>query len=117
MTSDLHRLLYAHELDQLAVPRPDGTNPEGFARRVATAYTAAVGADPKRPAQLIADASHVPVTTVHRWIREARRAGALAATLPGSTRGSTAWDRVAADLGVPVGALRQAVAKHGRLTP
>lgn len=60
-----------------ALTRPDGSNPAAFALAVAGAYREAVAEDRDRPAKLIAEASGVPVTTVHRWIREARRVGAL----------------------------------------
>jgi hypothetical protein len=56
--------------------RPDGTDPAGFSRRVAAAYREVVGTS-STPAKLLADEAGVPVTTVHRWIREARRAGYL----------------------------------------
>lgn len=56
--------------------RPDGTDPEGFSRRVAQAYKEAV-VDTRTPAKALADEAGVPVTTVHRWIRDARRLGLL----------------------------------------
>ncbi len=56
--------------------RPDGTDPEGFSRRVAQAYAEAVATTP-HPAKVLADEAGVPVTTVHRWILEARRRGFL----------------------------------------
>lgn len=52
--------------------RPDGTDTEGFYRRVAEAYRDAAS-DSRRPAAVLAEEAGVPVTTVHRWIREARR--------------------------------------------
>lgn len=56
--------------------RPDGSDPEGFYRLVATAYNEAVIATSK-PALVLAEEAGVPVTTVHRWIREARQRGYL----------------------------------------
>jgi hypothetical protein len=56
--------------------RPDGSDPEGFSRRVAEAYGEAV-AKTSQPAKLLADEAGVPVTTVHRWVREARQRGFL----------------------------------------
>lgn len=56
--------------------RPDGTDPAGFSRRVAEAYREAVPVT-HRPAALLAEEAGVPVTTVHRWIREARVRGFL----------------------------------------
>ncbi len=58
---------------------PAGTRkPDGFYELVARAYLdqAARG---RRPGAVIAEASGVPSTTVHRWVREARRRGLLAA--------------------------------------
>lgn len=56
--------------------RPDGSDPDGFYREVARAYGSAVTETPG-PAPLLAKEAGVPVTTVHRWIREARRRGFL----------------------------------------
>lgn len=56
--------------------RPDGTDPDGFSRRVAEAYNDAILTTSK-PAPLLAEEAGVPVTTVHRWIAEARRRGHL----------------------------------------
>lgn len=56
--------------------RPDGTDPEGFYRQVAEAYNSAVMEGPA-PAKALAEEAGVPVTTVHRWIREARQRGHL----------------------------------------
>lgn len=57
--------------------RPNGTDPRGFSRRVAEAYTEAVRRKDRAPAKALAAEAGVPVTTVHRWIRDARRAGFL----------------------------------------
>jgi hypothetical protein len=53
-----------------------GRYPDGFYEGVAAAYHRAVS-ERVAPAQTIAEANRVPVTTVHRWIREARRRGLL----------------------------------------
>lgn len=56
--------------------RPDGADPDGFSRQVALAYNSAV-LEGRAPAKILADEAGVPVTTVHRWIREARQRGHL----------------------------------------
>ncbi len=56
--------------------RPDGTDPVGFSRRVAAAYNEAV-LSTSTPAKMLAAEAGVPVTTVHRWVRDARRLGLL----------------------------------------
>lgn len=56
--------------------RPDGSDPEGFYRTVADAYNDAV-LTTAAPAPVLAEEAGVPVGTVHRWIREARRGGYL----------------------------------------
>lgn len=60
----------------LAVPqsRPYG---DGFYRRVANIYGELVKCG-VAPAPAIADANEVPVTTAHRWVKEARRRKLLA---------------------------------------
>ena len=52
--------------------RPTGADPETFYQQVAEAYSALVG-ETSRPAKAMAEEAEVPVTTVHRWIHEARR--------------------------------------------
>ncbi len=52
--------------------RPDGTNPDVFYRLVAAAYYEYAAAT-RAPAKEMAAEAGVPVTTAHRWIREARR--------------------------------------------
>src|SRR5205085_5015354 len=54
--------------------RPDGAAPEEFYPRVAAAY-AQYAPRTRAPAKQIATEAGVPVTTAHRWIREARRRG------------------------------------------
>lgn len=56
--------------------RPDGTDPAVFYRQVAEAYQEYV-VHTRAPATRIAQEADVPVTTAHRWIREARRRGFL----------------------------------------
>jgi hypothetical protein len=53
-----------------------GRYPDDFYGVVAATYHRAV-LRRLAPAQTIAEANDVPVTTVHRWIREARRRGLL----------------------------------------
>lgn len=50
--------------------------PVGFHERLAHVYLAAMQ-QTRRPAQKIASANGVPVTTVHGWVKEARRQGHL----------------------------------------
>ncbi|MDQ7910757.1 hypothetical protein RB614_40330 [Phytohabitans sp. ZYX-F-186] len=59
-----------------SLTRPDGSDPDGFSRRVADAYNEAV-VSTRKPAMVLAEEAGVPVTTVHRWIAEARRRGHL----------------------------------------
>ena len=56
--------------------RPTGADPDGFYQQVAEAYQAFVG-ETSRQAKAMAEGAEVPVTTVHRWIHEARRRGYL----------------------------------------
>jgi hypothetical protein len=56
--------------------RPDGTDPDGFAARVAEAYLEYAQTS-RAPAVKIAEESGVPIATVRSWIREARRRGKL----------------------------------------
>lgn len=58
------------------ITRPDGSDPEGFYRHLAMRYRI-YAVETKAPARAIADEAQVPVTTVHRWIREARQRGFL----------------------------------------
>jgi hypothetical protein len=62
--------------------RPDGSDPDGFSRRVAEAYYEAVVVTTK-PATVLAEEAGVPVTTVHRWIRDARQRGHITAARKG----------------------------------
>jgi hypothetical protein len=56
--------------------RPDGRDPDGFYARVADAYRE-YAPHTRAAAAAIAREADVPVTTVHRWIGEARRRGFL----------------------------------------
>jgi hypothetical protein len=56
--------------------RPDGSDPDAFYRRVADHYHWHASGS-SRPVADMAEAAKVPVTTVHRWVREARRRGFL----------------------------------------
>lgn len=56
--------------------RPDGATPKEFYPRVAAAYSE-YAPQTRAPAKEIATEAGVPVTTAHRWIREARRRGFL----------------------------------------
>lgn len=49
---------------------------DDFYRQVATAYSALTRLG-RAPGPTLAEANHVPVTTVHRWVKEARRRGFL----------------------------------------
>jgi hypothetical protein len=62
--------------------RPDGRDPEKFYAAVAEAYKEYV-TQTEKVAVKIAEEASVPVTTVHRWILEARRRGFL----PAATKG------------------------------
>lgn len=53
-----------------------GKSPDAFYRRVAEAY-ADLSAKSGRPAVEIAEIAGVPISTAHRWIKEARRRGHL----------------------------------------
>jgi hypothetical protein len=56
--------------------RPDGTDPDGFYRRVADAYRDVIRSTPRVTDALAAEAN-VPTGTSRRWIMEARRRGFL----------------------------------------
>jgi hypothetical protein len=61
----------------LAVPAGPGRKPDAFYRKVATAYQW-LAQRGRGPAAEIAKINGVPVTTVHRWLKEARARGLLA---------------------------------------
>ncbi len=57
----------------LRVRVPDGSKrPNSFYEKVAELYSTLAASGSRRPAAEIAEANQVPVTTVHRWIKEAR---------------------------------------------
>jgi hypothetical protein len=64
--------------------RPDGTDPDRFYEAVAAAYASAA-AETNRVVQVLADENDVPVETVRRWVKEARRRKKLAPGRRGST--------------------------------
>jgi len=66
---------------RIAVPAGPGDRGDDFYRHVAQTYSQVAQAT-ARPAPIIAEASEVPVSTVHRWVKEARRRGFLS---PGRT--------------------------------
>jgi hypothetical protein len=55
---------------------PPGRKPDWFYREVANQYGRLVAAS-NRPAAEMAELHAIPVTTVHRWVKEARRRGFL----------------------------------------
>ncbi len=56
--------------------------PDSFYQAVATAYDGLLECG-RPPAPTIAEANKVPVTTVHRWVRETRKRGFLPPATPG----------------------------------
>ncbi len=70
---------------QLGVPdsRP---YPDAFYARVTDAYRYLVD-NRQAPAPALAEANNVPVTTVHRWVREARKRGIMNAASHGKVGG------------------------------
>jgi hypothetical protein len=56
--------------------------PDDFYRDIARAYAELAQSSP-RPASVLAEENGVPVTTAHRWVKEARRRGFLPAGRPG----------------------------------
>ncbi|MGH3710484.1 MAG: hypothetical protein ACRDRQ_20785 [Pseudonocardiaceae bacterium] len=66
----------SEEPDRPQLTRPDGAVPEEFYPRVAAVYREYAQLT-RAPAKEMAAEAGVPVTTVHRWIREARRRGFL----------------------------------------
>jgi hypothetical protein len=55
---------------------PAGTKPDSFYRQVAKTYSH-LARGSNRPAVELAEVNDVPVTTAHRWVKEARRRGFL----------------------------------------
>jgi hypothetical protein len=56
---------------------PDGPKPDSFYQQVAKVY-GHLARGSNRPAVELAEVNGVPVTTAHRWVKEARRRGFLA---------------------------------------
>jgi hypothetical protein len=82
-TTDEHRAAAAKHYGsvgrrraRLSVPPPPRAKPDVFYKRVADVYRELVGWT-NRPAVELAEANGVPVTTAHRWVKEARRRGFL----------------------------------------
>jgi hypothetical protein len=67
---------------EAARSRPARGRPDRFYLDIARAYGELAGTS-RRPAAELADRHDVPVTTVHRWIKEARRRGHLSPGRPG----------------------------------
>ena len=70
------RLPSPRAIDRPKLTRPDGTDPDGFAARVAAAYRE-YATQTRAPAVEIAKEAAVPVATARSWVREARRRGKL----------------------------------------
>jgi hypothetical protein len=64
-------------LAKVTIPK-GRTYPPSFYKSVAGVYNGLIFWGSKRPAGDIAEANRVPVSTVHRWVKEARRLGYLA---------------------------------------
>lgn len=64
--------------------RPDGKDPDRFYKQVGQAYRE-YAQETRAAAARIADEAGVPVTTAHRWVREARRRGHLSPGRKGRT--------------------------------
>jgi hypothetical protein len=72
------RGLESREALRIEQPQPKGRRrPDDFYRNVADAYASA-NRWTRKPAQELAEANEVPITTVHRWVKEARRRELLA---------------------------------------
>lgn len=63
---------------RLEVPGDGRRLPDSFYEAVANAYAMASELS-RRPAVVLAEENGVPTTTVHRWVKEARRRGLMAA--------------------------------------
>lgn len=55
---------------------PPGAKPDDFYKRVAEVYQELAGWS-NRPAVELAEANSIPLSTAHRWVKEARRRGHL----------------------------------------
>jgi hypothetical protein len=88
--SSVERLISGHQLvaelharDLEPLQRRSDDTPEKFAERVAQHYLV-YSAVSRAPAVTIAEKAQVPVSRVHRWIREARKLGKLPPGRPGT---------------------------------
>lgn len=70
---------------KLDVPTDGGRKPDTFYRAVGDAFSW-LASTSKRPAEELAEINDVAVTTVHRWVREARSRGALPPAIGRGTR-------------------------------
>jgi hypothetical protein len=59
-----------------------GKKPDDFYKQVAERYSA-LASQTRRPAAVLAEKNGVPASTIHRWVREARRRGLLSPGHPG----------------------------------
>jgi hypothetical protein len=79
--------LLPREDDDLKLPtlgaKAGRKRPDDFYRRVADVFSRAAG---PRPAIRIAEANGVPPSTVHRWVKEARRRGVMPGGRTGTAR-------------------------------
>jgi hypothetical protein len=73
----LAKLVADRPRKKLRVPEGRGKYPDSFYDLVGSLYVLAASRS-QPPAPFIAEMAEVPVSTVHRWIREARRRGFLA---------------------------------------
>jgi hypothetical protein len=69
-------LLIPHARGSILLNVPPGAKPDRFYQRLAALYSS-LALRSNRPAVLLAERNGVPVTTVHRWVKEARRRGFL----------------------------------------
>jgi hypothetical protein len=69
-------LLMPHRRGSTLLKIPPGAKPDWFYERLAAVYRS-LAQRSNRPAVLLAERNGVPVTTVHRWVKEARRRGFL----------------------------------------
>ncbi len=75
---DSRRRNFRSRRPRMTLHVPEGhRKPDSFYEQVAYRY-GWLKAEGLRPAQELADANGVPVTTVHRWVKEARRRGLMA---------------------------------------
>lgn len=82
-----------------APPPTSGRYGPDFYRGIAAAYVAVVSNGSRRPAAAIAFAHQVPLTTAHRWVREARWRGFLPRASPGRVSVGNPWPH---DAGLPL---------------